>query len=521
MMPSLSKLISFTFLYRMAGVIFGGVIVSLPFLFFTMLLTMAPMSEFEHLAVHSPLPHHVPEHQGGLSLRFAMVHDVIHERFARHGVEYFEKRNERTREKLDQLSASDLARWPLIDDLCVGLERLGETEAAIPLMQEKLDQQQTAGLSGIELYTSYANLGTFLVHANFQRAQSGDAEATEKFADGIELVRKATEVNPGAHFGRERWQLKIGEFLLAAFEDPELLRQTDFIGNPLDDSYEFIMRSEDTYYTGHGKASRALHGESAQDHFPRYFPPIAAPDDPDHWEEFRGVREHITRIGPEDSSVPFDEPMLGIIGMWREGGGANPHFSLALAETMLRVGQRYIAWAAYERTKLLKERYSPDPELQQFLNDHCEKRHAEIEASFQTDGPVLSPALHPEYTELEPLEVEATHSDQRRQQFEDELAFGEKYQREYQQYEADQIRAGVSLNAPDFYDSFLSDFPAIATTPGREEMMYYVPTSRREDYLNETINNRTIFGAGLGALFTAIVIFVWDQFFSRKQAKPE
>ena len=44
--------------------------------------------------------------------------------------------------------------------------------------------------------------------------------------------------------------------------------------------------------------------------------------------------------------VPFDEPALGIIGMWRQGGGANPHFALALGETMLRVGQRYIAWCA-------------------------------------------------------------------------------------------------------------------------------------------------------------------------------
>src|SRR4051812_23035114 len=51
--------------------------------------------------------------------------------------------------------------------------------------------------------------------------------------------------------------------------------------------------------------------------------------------------------------VPFDEPVLGIVGMWRYGGGANPHFSLALAETMLRVGQRHIAWSAYERTRRL------------------------------------------------------------------------------------------------------------------------------------------------------------------------
>ena len=32
-----------------------------------------------------PLPQHIPKYEGGVSLRFAMVHDVIHERFPRHG----------------------------------------------------------------------------------------------------------------------------------------------------------------------------------------------------------------------------------------------------------------------------------------------------------------------------------------------------------------------------------------------------------------------------------------------------
>ena len=34
--------------------------------------------------------------------------------------------------------------------------------------------------------------------------------------------------------------------------------------------------------------------------------------------------------------VAFDEPTLGIIGMWRLCGGAHPYFALALGETMLR-----------------------------------------------------------------------------------------------------------------------------------------------------------------------------------------
>ena len=33
-----------------------------------------------------PYPHHIPKTPGNVSLRFAMVHDVLHERFPRHGI---------------------------------------------------------------------------------------------------------------------------------------------------------------------------------------------------------------------------------------------------------------------------------------------------------------------------------------------------------------------------------------------------------------------------------------------------
>lgn len=477
------------------------------FLVFAVVGNLAPQSSFEFLAIYSPLPHHVPEHPGGVSLRFAMVHDVIHERFARHGDAYYEQRNLQTLTQLSKLSDDDPARWPLIDDLCVGLERLGETDTAIPLMQDKFKQQQAAGLSGIELYTSLANLGTFLVHANFAAARSGDSEAFNRFKEGVELVRQATEVNPGAHFGRERWQLVIGKFLLEAFQNPNRLRETDFLGNPLEMSYEDIMDSDYTYSTSFGKASRALQGRSAQYQFPDFFPPEVDLDDPEHWNKLKGIRQYITYVGPEETGVPFDEPVLGIIGMWREGGGANPHFSLALAETMLRVGQRYIAWKAYEKTKLLADRYSNDPELQEFLKAHCQNRQSEIETSFETLGETLSPEIHPEYPVENSTPKYAIDPAQLRSQFEEELSLGQKYQREFQQFEAEQIQAGVSLDAPDFYTSFYRTHSSIATTPGREEMIYYVPNKRREKFMATRTRNYAIFGAGLGTFVASLIIY--------------
>src|SRR5204863_6066858 len=99
------------------------------------------------------------------------------------------------------------------------------------------------------------------------------------------------------------------------------------------------------------------------------------------------ARRHITRVGAEKdwatatntshkNPVPFDEPVLGIIGMWRLGGGANPHFALALGEVMMRVGQRYIAWSAYERTVRLADRFRGDPDTRQRPVANCRAREA-------------------------------------------------------------------------------------------------------------------------------------------------
>jgi hypothetical protein len=214
---------------------------------------------------------------GGLVLLVGA--DVIHERFAKHGQAHYRERDRLTRQALQGLAPDDSAGFALSDDLGTGLERLGRSDDAVAVMRDKLARQQANGLCGRDLYTSYANLGTFLIHGSFTKAASGDASAKARCQD--ELV-------PG--------------FFTS--------------GIPLD------------------AVSR--------------------------WPEVSPIRLHMTKVGAESgwenvavpshrSPVPFDEPVLGIIGMWRQGGGANPHFALALGETMLRVGQRYIAWVAYER----------------------------------------------------------------------------------------------------------------------------------------------------------------------------
>ena len=468
-------------------------------------------NNYPSLAESTPLPHHVPPHAGGVSLRFAMVHDALHERFPKHGRAYYEERNRLTREKLAPLTPTNPATFPLADDLGAELERLGRPEEAVAAIRDKLARQQARELPEDKLYTSYANLGTFLMSANFQKATAGDADARKLFAEGVESIRKAIGANAMAHFGREQWQLALGEFHLAAMSAPDLLRKFDFLGNSLDLPIEEILDREGNWpHTGYGRAANPafLRGEAA-DLVPGYFRPDAQPDDPARWEEFNPVRKFITKAGAEQGwglaivpthqkPVAFDEPVLGIIGMWRQGGGANPHFALALGETMLRVGQRHIAWAAFERAARLADQFWPDAGLRDYLRTHCRKRQADIERSLTTgdrrlnDGQLLTPE-----------EVAAF-----RPRFEAELAHGQRYQREYQEFEAKQIAAGVPLDGEHFYDAFHAGREPIASPVGPEERFLWVPREKKDKYVLRRAQAWGMIGAGLFAVFAAMILRV-------------
>src|SRR5437764_977486 len=54
------------------------------------------------------------------------------------------------------------AYFALLDDKGVGLEFLGQHQEAVDLMRDKLKRQQTLACAGRDLYSAYANLGTFL-----------------------------------------------------------------------------------------------------------------------------------------------------------------------------------------------------------------------------------------------------------------------------------------------------------------------------------------------------------------------
>lgn len=426
-----------------------------------------------------PLPHHHPPTAGGVSFRFAMAHDVIHERYPKHGPAFYREREAFARRQLAVIPPDSDPAFDLTDDIAAGRDRLGRPAEAVPLLREKLARQEKRGLKGRDLYTTYANLGTFLVHANMGKAMRGDADAKAAVEEGLGFVDKSIVVNPNAHFGREKWQAEIIRFFLKAIDDPDLLTTTDCIGNRFDRTFPAKAFTPATPGNGGGFARPYATSRLMMGH-----------------EYIAGDRSAIARVAWDGEAherdswrdtvgVPFDEPMLGIIGMWRQGGGANPHFALCIGEVMLRVGQRHIAWSAFERAAKLADRYWPDPEKQQFLRDHCARRQKQIEDTLPAG----------DVNELRP-------------RFEAELAYGERYQREYQDFEAAKIAAGVDIRDEHFFDAFHKDRDPIATPPGPEEFL----VTQRHDYAGPVIS-----GLAGAVLAVGLVAFGLAAFWPRRK----
>lgn len=426
-----------------------------------------------------PYPHFVPKYAGGASLRFAMVHDVIHERYPVRGPAYYRERDRLARERLKALPPDSQEAFDLTDDLGVGLDKLGRAGEAVLPLRDKLARQLKAGQGGRQLYTTYANLGTFLIHANMKAAMGGDAKAKANVKEGLEFIGKSINVNPEAHFGREEWQQKIGEYLLAAIDDPTLLGKYDCIGNSFarhfHSSRNSLVERPDFFM---------VHVSSWESHFDER----GELKDSKHRGE---IRDAVRKVGAEEGwppnlapaqPIPFDEPVLGIVGMWRQGGGANPYFAVALGEIMLRVGQRYIAWTAYERAYHLADKYGWKPEHATFLREQCRQRQATIERDLPAD----------EVAKLRP-------------QFEAELEYGRRFQREYHDYEAAKIAAGADIHDEHFFDEFYKGRDPIATPVGESEWFGGTGEDGAPGLQGLSVASTAVLSAGI-AMFAVVLI---------------
>jgi tetratricopeptide (TPR) repeat protein len=123
-------------------------------------------------------------------LRFPGVLEIITGKFVRHSQAYYEWRIKDRLKKLESMP-NDPA---LIDDLAVGYDKLGRYDEGIAVLEKSLAADPNR-------YETLANLATLLFH-------------TGRLEESKQHVQRALEINPNAHFGREKYQLLLTEYVL-------------------------------------------------------------------------------------------------------------------------------------------------------------------------------------------------------------------------------------------------------------------------------------------------------------------
>lgn len=121
------------------------------------------------------------------------------------------------------------------DDAAVACDRLGRSDEGIAWMARKLETLEHSDAAGEDTgdhrYRYLANLGTIHAHRWIRRGAPRDDLAD--LAKARELIAGAIEINPDAHFGRERYQLWAIEWLISPPESesnghpPLLFHYTD------------------------------------------------------------------------------------------------------------------------------------------------------------------------------------------------------------------------------------------------------------------------------------------------------
>lgn len=138
--------------------------------------------------------------------------DAITGRFPRNPPLYYEMRLARVeRELTDRPDALEL-----YDDAAVACDRLNRGPEAIDWMARKrqaLERLKKQGRPETEhWYRYFANLGTFEIHQWFREGAS--ESEIGKAVQARDHIARAVAINPDAHFGRERVQLRTIEWVI-------------------------------------------------------------------------------------------------------------------------------------------------------------------------------------------------------------------------------------------------------------------------------------------------------------------
>jgi tetratricopeptide (TPR) repeat protein len=153
--------------------------------------------------------------------RFPSVLELITGKFLRHTPEFYEWR---IKDRLGKLT-EDPDNPALYDDLAVAYEKLGQHDKAIETILAK-DKKKPG------LYETEANLGTFLIHSG-------------RLEEGLKHIDKALTINPDAHFGREKYQKQLVEYVISRRVDSALpLPLGDPSGNRWHGSFSVHLAGE-------------------------------------------------------------------------------------------------------------------------------------------------------------------------------------------------------------------------------------------------------------------------------------
>jgi tetratricopeptide (TPR) repeat protein len=127
--------------------------------------------------------------------KFPGTIEMISGKFLRHSPEFY---HWRIRDRTEKLK-SDPNRLEWYDDLAVAYAKTGDHARAIEIIKQK-DALKTG------LYETEANWGTFLLFNG-------------QWEEALVHVRKALEINPNAHFGREKYQALLIEYVIPRLKD--------------------------------------------------------------------------------------------------------------------------------------------------------------------------------------------------------------------------------------------------------------------------------------------------------------
>lgn len=152
--------------------------------------------------------------------------------FPRNPPKYYEMRLERVEREL-VAKPSALNSY---DDAAVACDRLHRSGEAVQWMAKKRKWMEAHPdlASADDWYRYHANLGTFFAHQWFFGREEGTG--SEPLSEAASHIAQAIEINPDAHFGRERIQLAVIRFVLEA--SPPVLRE-DL------DRFEIYLSSQD------------------------------------------------------------------------------------------------------------------------------------------------------------------------------------------------------------------------------------------------------------------------------------